>query len=177
MKTTKLLYLAIRCLILILPQLSSAQPTFHSAQWSNGTEVDSNPLGDRIPLIVIQGIQEDSSIWANVLSFYTNTPALQNNFKPYVFGYNTHSTTMTPDDPGDVFSLCPILGSFLQQSFGNTKVAILAHSAGGLVARAMMEYYTYPDGTRGGDRVSILITLATPHHGSPLANVYFDTPV
>jgi hypothetical protein len=36
----------------------------------------------------------------------------------------------------------------------------------------MMEYYTYPDGTRGGDRVLTLITLATPHHGTPAANEY-----
>ena len=111
-------------------------------------------------------------MWNNFLNYYSAHPALQNNFKPYTFGYKTDDTVMGAADPNDIFGLCPKLGNFLQQSFGTQRVAILAHSMGGLVARAMMEYYTYPDGTRGGDRVLTLITLATPHHGTPAANEY-----
>ena len=43
-------------------------------------------------------------------------------------------------------------------------IIILAHSMGGLVARAYMAE------TDGGDKVAKLITLATPHHGTPAAN-------
>jgi pimeloyl-ACP methyl ester carboxylesterase len=167
MKTTaKIICFVICCLALAFSQRTNAQPVFQAAA------IDSAPLGNRIPLILIHGIESDPSMWNNFLNYYAAHPALTNNFKPYTFGYKTDVKTMGPADPGDVFGLCPILGNSLEQSFGNKKVAILAHSMGGLVARAMMEYYTYPDGTRGGDRVLTLITLATPHHGTPAANEY-----
>ena len=44
-----------------------------------------------------------------------------------------------------------------------TEVLLVAHSRGGLVARSFMNY------NRQGDDVLGLITLGTPHHGSPLA--------
>ncbi len=48
---------------------------------------------------------------------------------------------------------------------------IISHSMGGLVARSYMNQHTHNygvfSGRRGGERVSELITLATPHHGSP----------
>ena len=167
MKTTaKIICFVICCLTLAISQRTNAQPVFQAAS------IDSAPLGNRIPLILIHGIQSDPSMWNNLLNYYATHSALQNNFKPYTFAYKTDDTVMGAADPNDVFGLCPKLGNFLQQSFGTQRVAILAHSMGGLVARAMMEYYTYPDGTRGGDRVLTLITLATPHHGTPAANEY-----
>ena len=167
MKTTaKIICFVICCLTLAFSQRTDAQPVFQAAS------IDSAPLGNRIPLVLIHGIQSDPTMWNNFLNYYAAHPSLSNNFKPYTFGYNTDDTVMGAADPNDIFGLCPKLGNFLQQSFGNQKVAILAHSMGGLVARAMMEYYTYPDGTRGGDRVLTLITLATPHHGTPAANEY-----
>lgn len=162
----KMIWIGIYCLSLAFSQRTNAQPSFQAAS------ADSAPLGSRILLILIHRIQSDPSMWNNFLNYYTTHSALPNNFKPYVFGYKTDDTVMGAADPNDVFGLCPKLGSFLDQSFGTKRVAILAHSMGGLVARAMMEYYTYPDGTRGGDRVLTLITLATPHHGTPAANEY-----
>jgi len=47
---------------------------------------------------------------------------------------------------------------------------------GGLVARSMMEYYSFSDGSRGGEKVSLLITLATPHRGTPAANEFYEFP-
>jgi len=41
---------------------------------------------------------------------------------------------------------------------------ILSHSMGGLIARSYLEEHG------GAKRVDLVITLATPHHGSPLAN-------
>ena len=53
-------------------------------------------------------------------------------------------------------------------------IVIVAHSMGGLVSRAFMQYATYQNGNfsgqPGGNRVIRLITLATPHHGSIAAN-------
>jgi sugar lactone lactonase YvrE len=169
MKTvTKIIYLGICCLALAFSQRASAQPVFYPAA------VDNAPLGNRIPLILIHGIESDPSMWNSFLNYYVTHPTLTNNFKPYLFGYQTDNAKITSSDPGDIFGLAPKLGDNLEQNFGTKSVAILSHSMGGLVARAEMEYYSYTDKTRGGDRVLMLITLATPHHGTPLGNVFFD---
>src|ERR1017187_4913240 len=130
----KVIWLGIYCLSLAFSQRTNAQPTFQAAS------VDSAPLGNRIPLILIHGIQSDPSMWNTFLNYYATHSALQNNFKPYTFAYKTDDTVMGAADPNDVFGLCPKLGNSLQQYFGTQRVAILAHSMGGLVARAMMEY-------------------------------------
>jgi sugar lactone lactonase YvrE len=170
------------CFAFLLSQQASASPSFHSAQWPNGTQVDSAEIGNRTPLILIHGILEDSSIWTNVFTYYENSYELRNNFKPYVFEYHTHdSDVQLPEDPGDVPGLGYALGNFLQQwyntptsdpkaGFNGNNVVILAHSMGGLVARAMMGYYYFSDHQQGGNKVSMLLTLATPHHGTALAN-------
>jgi pimeloyl-ACP methyl ester carboxylesterase len=49
-----------------------------------------------------------------------------------------------------------------QISAGGRAVAIVGHSMGGLVARAYLRRY-------GGERVSALVTLGSPHHGTALA--------
>ena len=45
---------------------------------------------------------------------------------------------------------------------GSAQVIVLAHSMGGLVARAYLRRH-------GGDRIARVITLGTPHHGTTLA--------
>ena len=47
---------------------------------------------------------------------------------------------------------------------GSARIAVVAHSMGGLVARAWMR-------SHGRARVARLITLGTPHHGTALANL------
>jgi len=49
-------------------------------------------------------------------------------------------------------------------------IEIVAHSMGGLVSRCMIENSSYSD---VADRVSKLITLGTPHRGSPLAIIRY----
>jgi len=53
-------------------------------------------------------------------------------------------------------------------------IVIIAHSMGGLVAKSYMQEQFHTVGRYacqpGGERVARLITLATPHHGSPAAN-------
>ena len=47
----------------------------------------------------------------------------------------------------------------IRAATGASRVAILGHSMGGIVARAYLRRY-------GGEKVSTVITLGTPHHGS-----------
>ena len=78
---------------------------------------------------------------------------------------------MTSSDPNNVYDLSQKLGQKLEQTFGTKSVAILAHSMGGLVASSMMDNYFFADHSIGAGKVSLLVTLATPHHGTPAANV------
>ena len=47
---------------------------------------------------------------------------------------------------------------------GSERVIIVAHSMGGLVARAWLRHY-------GAARVARIVTIGTPHHGTALANL------
>lgn len=73
-------------------------------------------------------------------------------------GYNT---SMPIDKNGELLSL------YLQNKLNGAKVDIVAHSMGGLVARSALENYGK------GDLVQNLITLGTPHKGSPLAIIKY----
>jgi triacylglycerol lipase len=57
------------------------------------------------------------------------------------------------------------IGARLQGS-GSEKLVLVTHSMGGLAARAYLQRH-------GGDRVSKLITLACPHHGTRVARLGF----
>src|ERR1017187_7064836 len=179
MKTTaKIICLGISLLTLAFSQQAKALPPyFQTARWADGSEVDSTAIGNRIPLILIHGIQEPSTIWTAYLNYWSNSPSLRSQFKPYEFGYYTDNPDITSTDPTSVYQLGQDLGGFLQngQSYGlnGSSVVILAHSMGGLVARSMMANYFFQDHTKGDSKVSLLITLATPHHGTPVANDYF----
>jgi hypothetical protein len=159
------------CLCLVMVLKANASPSLHTPSFSDGREVDSLPLGMRIPLILIHGMKEDSTVWTIFLERFWRTPLeIPNQFKPYAFDYRTEKAKMQSDDPSNIPRLGGVFGTSLQQSFGDTQVVILSHSMGGLVARSMManSFHGHP----GSDKVLLLITLATPHHGTSLANRY-----
>ncbi len=172
-----------------LPQLSSGAPTFQTAKFNDGTEADTQERGNRIPLIFVHGILEDASVWQSFIARFWRSPSdIQNHFKPYVFQYATLNSDIIsdPSNPIDVTGIGVSLGSFIQQwnskptsapdyGFNGNKVVIISHSYGGLVSRSMMANYF--QGQLGSADVSLLVTLATPHHGTPAANAgnAFDT--
>ena len=176
--------LALCCLWMVgAHQQTFGSPSFQTANFYDGTEADSQEIGNRIPLILVHGIREDATIWQSfVAKFWLSPSDVRNHFKPYVFQYATKNSDITsdPSNPIDVTGIGVALGTFLQQwyakpttapdyGFNGNKVAILSHSYGGLVSRSMM--VNYFKGHLGSDSVSLLVTLATPHHGTPAANV------
>jgi len=57
----------------------------------------------------------------------------------------------------------------LQRATGADKVTLLAHSMGGLASRSYLEIFD-----PGGNDVDRLITIGTPHNGTPLADLTAD---
>ena len=174
--SSKIVSFAISVMAFVFCQQAKALPPyFHSARWAGGAEVDSSAIGNRIPLVLIHGLQEDSTVWTAFLTYWSNSPDLRSKFKPFEFGYYTDNSEITSTDPTSVYQLGQDLGGYLEQGstygLNGAPVAIVAHSMGGLVARSMMANYFFADHSKGDSKVSLLITLATPHHGTPAANI------
>lgn len=137
-------------------------------------EVDSNvPLDDKIPLLLVHGWNPDPNgeptggLWVNIIKYIKNDLELSSNYKPYCVKY--WSNTASVNELGRAFKI-----AMENANLHDKRVVIIAHSMGGLVSRSFMNEQIYTDGVFAnkncGDAVRALITLGTPHHGSPLAN-------
>ncbi|PKB24539.1 esterase/lipase family protein [Janthinobacterium sp. 64] len=72
---------------------------------------------------------------------------------------------------GDIEAFVPQVGQAITElcaRTGSDRVIIVAHSMGGLVARAWLRH-------DGAARVARIITIGTPHHGTALANLAAGT--
>lgn len=137
------------------------------------------PLGSRIPLLLIHGIDlvgtpASPSIEAfdNLLVYLklTNQGQFYNRFKPYrVEWFSNRPNVPVTQIASELADALAQWGS-LDPSFGAAQIAIVAHSTGGLIARSLMQEIALPGGQLWHSRVARLITLATPHHGSPAGN-------
>lgn len=83
-------------------------------------------------------------------------------------GVSVYTTTVAPVNTiaFRAHQLAEQIDAILQES-GSAKVNIIAHSMGGLDARYLISTMGY------GDRVASLTTIATPHQGSPVADVAY----
>jgi pimeloyl-ACP methyl ester carboxylesterase len=145
------------------------------------------PLKTRTPLILIHGLDGDSSMppssddltMFEFLSLYLAAdPTFVSNYK--IFTYNYLSDIHPVSEIGAALEtwMDYFRTNWDPYNEGNTPfdrdVVILGHSMGGLVARALMNSNTVSAGAQAGvpagERVLRLIALATPHHGSALAN-------
>ncbi len=120
------------------------------------THEDSGPCGLYEHLQVPGGTIVSDCNWEPLISHLRTYSDLWNRIQIYVFRYESDKGSTTLDLGGELLSAL--------EARQLNDVIIIAHSMGGLVARMMMKE------TRGYDRVKAAITLATPHHGTPLAN-------
>lgn len=162
-------------------------PILFPSLYADGTPVDTAEIGNRKPLVLIHGMGGSDTNWEAFLRFYWATAELRASVKPYSFKYDNSVSGITADPaaPVNITQLGAALRNAMQlfydrptagpdYGFGNQPAIILGHSMGGLVARSMMQEYSFADGQRGGGKVLRLITLGTPHHGSPLADAALD---
>jgi pimeloyl-ACP methyl ester carboxylesterase len=161
----------------------AAAPVLAPSPFGDGTPVDTAVLGTRIPVILVHGLGGSTEGWDRFLRAYEQNPAWRNAFKPYSFRYSSTNGEVAADPaaPRTINALGGALRDAMQNfydkrtsapdfGFGAKRVIVLAHSMGGLVARSMMQEHAFSDGQRGGQKVLHLITLGTPHHGTPLSD-------
>jgi triacylglycerol esterase/lipase EstA (alpha/beta hydrolase family) len=145
---------------------------------------DNRRLDNRIPLILIHGnhgnqdngndsvLQPNRNYFLKFLdNFFLKDPQLDGKYKIYRFHYES--------DRLPVSRIGRALRNHIEQTMCDEpgfdkKFVIVAHSMGGLVARSYMNEYNHNSGAfsgrKAGERVLKLITLGTPHHGTPGAN-------
>jgi CheY-like chemotaxis protein/predicted alpha/beta hydrolase family esterase len=111
------------------------------------------PESRAVPVLLVHGYGCNSGIWGYL------TPRLDRNAI-------SHASVDLEPVGGPIDGYVPALQAAVEElcaATGAPQVAIVAHSMGGLAARAWMRAH-------GSARVARLITLGTPHHGTSLAN-------
>jgi len=158
--------------------------------WSN-TDYGNAPRGDnqRIPLLLIHGWQGSNGFrnpaelgqwgnselqyWQHFLDYYLASPALQSKYHIYLYHYPsykhiTYNGLVLKNMLNELATKKPTSDLNVAMQTGGKGVVVLAHSMGGLVTRsATEEYHAFG---AWGEKLRQLITLDTPHHGSPAAN-------
>lgn len=143
------------------------------------------PESGKTPLILVHGIQEPlispvlgllscqdpfRSTWSELSPIYPRKfvdlfvmdTELASRFQLFSINYNTLDPVYRTSGPA--------LAQLLKGTFHQTPVVVLAHSMGGLVTRAAMKEASMdPDGAR----ITGVVSLATPHQGTPVASYEF----
>jgi len=112
-----------------------------------------HPESRAVPVLLVHGYGCNSGYWGYLM------PRLERN-------RISHASIDLEPVGGPIDGYVPALQRAVEElcaATGAPQVAIVAHSMGGLVARAWMRAH-------GSARVARLITLGTPHHGTSLAN-------
>jgi CheY-like chemotaxis protein/predicted alpha/beta hydrolase family esterase len=111
------------------------------------------PESSAVPVLLVHGYGCNSGYWSYLL------PRLDRNSI-------SHASIDLEPVGGAIDDYVPALQNAVEAlcaATGAPQVAIVAHSMGGLVARAWMRAH-------GSARVARIVTLGTPHHGTSLAN-------
>ena len=109
------------------------------------------------PVILVHGVLVNDGVWFALKRHLARLDA------PAVYTINYGPPY------GDIERFADQLAARVQAVCTQTaasRVALVCHSMGGLVARAYLRRY-------GSDRIERIITLGSPHHGSMLAWLYF----
>jgi triacylglycerol esterase/lipase EstA (alpha/beta hydrolase family) len=124
--------------------------SWHQARASAAMRI--YPDSGRPPVLLLHGYGCNSGYWAHLMPLLDAARI-------------SHASVDLEPVAGDIDGYVPLVERAvrdLQSATGAPKVAIVAHSMGGLVARAWMRAH-------GRSAVARVITLGTPHHGTALA--------
>jgi len=110
----------------------------------------------RLPLLLVHGVAVNDGVWFALrrdLARRGLGPVYTINYGPPLAGIEHFAGQLA----ARIEAICAVTGA--------ERVALIAHSMGGLVARAYLRRF-------GAARVEQLITIGTPHHGSMLARTF-----
>jgi triacylglycerol esterase/lipase EstA (alpha/beta hydrolase family) len=113
------------------------------------------PHSEHAPVLLLHGYGANSGYWAHL------TPLLD-------AARISHATVDLEPVAASIDDYAPLVERQVQAlcaATGASRVAIVAHSMGGLVARAWLRAY----GRDAHARVARVLTLGTPHHGTAMA--------
>jgi pimeloyl-ACP methyl ester carboxylesterase len=114
----------------------------------------------RSPVLLIHGIVCNRAVWRPLLKRLAArgfAPVRAVSLEPLFADIDSHTARVVRELRE------------LQRSSGGMPVAIVAHSMGGLVARAALD-------AAGPGLVSRIVTIASPHHGTALALLFRSAP-
>ncbi|NIA57069.1 alpha/beta fold hydrolase [Massilia sp. TW-1] len=112
---------------------------------------------DRVPVLLVHGYGCNSGYWAHLVPLLDRERI-------------SHASIDLEPVAGSIDGYAPLIEARVRElcaATGAARIAIVAHSMGGLAARAWMRSYGKP--AYGSARMERLITLGTPHHGTALA--------
>jgi Mg-chelatase subunit ChlD len=182
MRRSCFLFLFIRvslapCALIIL--LSATAVSSQNVSWQK-TNSALIRMGDdqpqKTPLILIHGINGTkvcdekatlNSYWNKFRLLFGKDTELQTGYTLYIFQYCSNVA--------EVSKIALELRDLIDDNLTDRNHVILAHSMGGLVAKSYMVETVHLKGSwarkTGGETTLEIITLATPHHGTPGANL------
>ena len=108
----------------------------------------------RVPVLLVHGYGCNSGFWAHLAPLLDRERI-------------SHASIDLEPVAGSIDDYAPLIEARVRElcaATGAARIAIVAHSMGGLAARAWIRSY-------GSAKVARLITLGTPHHGTVLANL------
>jgi triacylglycerol esterase/lipase EstA (alpha/beta hydrolase family) len=120
---------------------------------------DPSPAPARRPVVLVHGVLVNDGVWLSLRRFLVRhgaAPVYTLNYGPPLSDIEWFATQLD----ARIEAVCTATGA--------GRVAIVAQSMGGLVARAYLRRF-------GPRRVAMLITIGTPHHGSMLAHSFPGT--
>ena len=105
-----------------------------------------------LPVLLVHGYLCNSGIWAHMRRFLeaNGVPIYTHDLEPVYAGIDDYAAALA----SRIEDICLATGA--------QSLVIVAHSMGGLAARACLR-------ARGGARIAKLVTLGTPHHGTRTA--------
>lgn len=112
------------------------------------------------PVLLIHGVVCNRGVWrpmARALRAHGFGPIAAVNLEPPLGNIGSHAESVAKEIRQ------------LRRDCGGSRVAIIAHSMGGLVARDVLRVL-------GSDDISQIVTLGSPHHGSSLARILPGLP-
>lgn len=122
---------------------------------ATGWHLAGEPVG--LPVLLLHGYGSNGGYWIQLSRLLARQRV------------SHYALDMAPAADAGIDDYVPLVNSAvaeLRARTGASQVIIVAHSMGGLVARAWMRRH-------GGAQLARLITLGTPHHGTALANFGF----